>query len=123
MRYEGTIQEILQSVENCARTIEHKYRDTVLGGVIDGLNKSEAIDLNIEYGRQAIQSQLTVANERIAEQDDYIDVIFEQFHAQEIGVIEDDEQIGVLRELLGRADLFVPNDTELHSKISALKAD
>ncbi len=37
----------------------------VLGGVIDGLNKSEAIDNSIEHARQAIQSQLTTAKERI----------------------------------------------------------
>ncbi len=56
----------------------------------------------IRLHEKNFHAQLTVANERIAEQDDYIDVIFEQFHAQEIGVIEADERIAKLEGLLSQ---------------------
>ena len=57
---------------------------------------------------ESLQSQLTAANERIAEQDDYIDVIFEQFHAQAIEAIEADERIAVALAVASQGDINIP---------------
>ncbi len=49
-----SIEDLLQSFDREARGIECKYRNAGLGQVVDGLNKSDSIDLNIEHGRQAL---------------------------------------------------------------------
>ena len=72
-----------------------------------------------------MSAELTAANERIAEQDDYIDVIFEQFHAQAIEAIESDEQITKLKagltEIHGEIGYYLEHDKELLEKIADLK--
>ena len=74
---------------------------------------------------EGLTAQLAAAKERIVEQDDYIDVIFEQFHAQGIGVIEADERIAELEaglaEIHGEIGYYLEHDRELLEKIAALK--
>ncbi len=53
-RNSESIEDLLRSFDTASRRIEFKYRNAVLGQVVNGLNKSDSIELNIEHGRQAL---------------------------------------------------------------------
>lgn len=81
------IEDLLQSFDTAARGIEFKYRGTVLGQVIDGLNKSGSIDLNIEHARQALvrlTAQWTRAVDGLPEGDKKMDWLIVRPNSQPV---------------------------------------